>query len=178
MRPMEKLISIYLKSVGGNSVLLLNIPPHKDGYITKYDIKRLEEIGSFIKNSFKDNFTLAAKLNVSSTDRSNSIENVKFEDESYWKAEDWTESCEIEIELEQEKCIKYIMLMEQIKLSQRIEEFELLAKIDSEYKKIYSGTTVGYKKICDLETPITARNLKLRILASRKCPTLKYLGIY
>lgn len=87
VRPMEKLISIYLKSVGGNSVLLLNIPPHKDGYITKYDIKRLEEIGSFIKNSFKDNFTLAAKLNVSSTDRSNSIENVKFEDESYWKAE-------------------------------------------------------------------------------------------
>ena len=50
VRPLEKLIDIYLKSVGGNSVLLLNIPPHRDGYLTQADLNRLHEIGEFIRN--------------------------------------------------------------------------------------------------------------------------------
>lgn len=178
VRPLEQLISIYLKSVGGNAVMLLNIPPHKDGYFTKYDDKRLEEIGDFINNTFKDNYIQEASLSSSSTDTEQVIENVKSNDESYWKSVDGVESCDIKIEFNEQKNVSYIVLMEQIMLSQRIEKFEISAYIDDEFKEIYEGTTVGYKKICQLEKNVTAKKFKIHFIASRKCPTIKFLGMY
>lgn len=178
VKSLETLISIYLKSVGGNAMFLLNIPPHKDGYFTKYDVKRLEEIGEYIKNSFKNNFIKNAKLSSSSTDSNNVIENVKTNNDTFFKARDYEDKVSVDIELDEGKIIKYIILMEQIKLSQRVENFEILASIDGNFKKIFDGKTIGYKKICKLENAIKAKYLKINFISYRKCPTIKFLGIY
>lgn len=178
VRSLEELLNIYFNSVGGNSLLLLNIPPHRDGYTTEYDRRRLKEMGDFIKEAFSHNLIKNAKLSATSSDLDNKIENIVAENDDYWKAEDYCERCQISIELKQDVVIKYIVMQEQIKLSQRIESFEVLAELDGQYHKIYEGTTVGYKKICRITKPIRTQKLLICFSTFRKSPTLKFLGLY
>ncbi len=177
VRSLEELKKIYINSVGGNAVLLLNIPPHRDGYFTKYEVERLNEIGEFIRNIFKQNLIEDAKLIASSTENPYIIENITKDNEDYWKAEDYCQTCNIKINFDEPKKISYLVLQEQIKLSQRIESFEISIEVDGNYKTIYKGTTVGYKKICQFETVCT-KDIIINFTNSRKCPTLKFIGIY
>ena len=55
VKSLEDLISIYEKSVGGNSMFLLNIPPTKEGLIHDNDRKRLEELGRYLKMTYAVN---------------------------------------------------------------------------------------------------------------------------
>ena len=56
----EKLLDIYFHSVGRNSVLLMNIPPDKEGLINEADIKNLKEWTKMRDNIFKNNFAKGA----------------------------------------------------------------------------------------------------------------------
>lgn len=42
-------MNIYYRSVGCNSVLLLNIPPDKRGLMHENDVKRIKELTEYIK---------------------------------------------------------------------------------------------------------------------------------
>ena len=56
VRSLDELMNIYYNSVGGNSSLLLNIPPTKDGLFHENDVKRLGEIGERIECEFSRNY--------------------------------------------------------------------------------------------------------------------------
>ena len=49
VRTLEELIHIYYNSVGGNATFLLNIPPTREGIFHENDVKRLEEMGDYLK---------------------------------------------------------------------------------------------------------------------------------
>ena len=177
VKPLEVLQDIYLKSVGGNSVLLLNIPPHRDGYITESDRKRLLELGDFIRDTFTKSL-MTSKLSATSTDQGSDIKNVLLDDESYWKSEDYVNECMVIADLEGIKEIKYIVLQEQIRLSQRVESFYIEGEFEDGHKEvIYKGTTVGYKKICKLD-PVKVCKLHIVFDEFRVSPTLRFVGVY
>lgn len=54
-RSLHSLATIYPESVGRNSVLLLNIPPDREGLINEKDVKRLGEFRQWIDSNFADN---------------------------------------------------------------------------------------------------------------------------
>lgn len=178
VKSFEELKRIYINAVGGNSVLLLNIPPHKDGYVTRFDEERLEELGTFIRNAFWSNYAEHAVLIATETDAEFEITNVLKEDESYWKAIDYCSTCEITIELEKAERIQYVILQEQIKMSQRVESFEIWADTREQASLlIYRGTTIGYKKICEL-TPLNITALRIVFKEFRMAPVIRYIGLY
>jgi alpha-L-fucosidase len=177
VRSLDELTEIYLNSVGGNGVLLLNIPPHKDGYITTYDVKRLEEIGDFINESFKCNIIVNGIINATFTDSNYNVDNIEVEDGSYWKAMDYCNACTINIEWDTKKTIRYVMLQEQIEESQRVENFSIGAEVDGIFKVIYQGTTIGYKKICNVNN-VKTRKLRIAFNEFRISPIIKYVGIF
>ena len=49
VRSLENLLRIYYGSVGGNSLLLLNVPPDTEGLLHEMDVRRLKELGDEIK---------------------------------------------------------------------------------------------------------------------------------
>ena len=65
VRSFENLKDIYLKSVGGNTTLLLNIPPMKNGRIHETDAANLKKLGDFIHKAFRDNLVQTAKITTS-----------------------------------------------------------------------------------------------------------------
>lgn len=178
VKSLEVLKNIYLKAVGGNSVLLLNIPPHKDGYITTFDEERLLELGDFIRNTFTDNKLHNGKLSADSTDGQYVVDHILTEDERCWKGEDYVESPTITIELIESKEVEYLVLQEQIRLGQRVEGFTVWAELDDGRKVlIYEGTTIGYKKICKIN-PIQTKMIEIVFTSCRISPTIKYIGAY
>lgn len=56
VKSLAHLVDIYFKSVGYNSVLLLNIPPDKRGLIHENDVQRLKELSGYLKKTFGKDF--------------------------------------------------------------------------------------------------------------------------
>jgi alpha-L-fucosidase len=180
VKPLEKLLDIYEKSVGGNANFLLNIPPDTEGRIHKEDCIRLKEMGASLSKMFSRNLLddSAAEIRADSEEQSHSAASLIRDDETFWRPAGETERAQIFIRFSQTKRVGRIVLAEQIRESQRIEAFSVYAGDgNGKETKMYEGTTVGWKKICAFPALQTA-SLRIVIEASRLYPTLRFLGIY
>ena len=59
-------MQIYWGSVGGNSSLLLNIPPDKNGLLAKADVRRLRQFGDELRKEFPENLAKDCIVTASS----------------------------------------------------------------------------------------------------------------
>lgn len=180
VRSLNELMNIYYKSVGGNSTFLLNIPPPKEGLFHENDVKRLAEIGGILKKEFTRNFTDDIAFITASSERqgfeiTKAVEKTN-NDKLYFMPDKYKDGDCIEINIKLNKIVelKKIVLMENIRVGQRIEEYEIY----SNGNIIYQGQTVGYKKIILIQQPVKTDNLIIKITKSRTEPTLNFIGIY
>jgi len=181
VRSFENLKDIYLKSVGGNTTLLLNIPPMKNGKIHEKDIAILKRLGEFINDTFKNNLLKNALITtVPEHDcRGNSPDMMRTDDyNTYFMNKEGDNKLLIEIKFDECKKLNYLVLKEAITFSQRVEKFNVYFNDESGNKiKIFEGTTIGYKRIIDLKGTKTD-NLTIEIEDSRVAPVMSFVGVY
>ena len=181
VRSFENLKDIYLKSVGGNTTLLLNIPPMKNGKIHEKDIAILKRLGEFINDTFKNNLLKNALITtVPEHDcRGNSPDMMRIDDyNTYFMNKEGDNKLLIEIKFDECKKLNYLVLKEAITFSQRVEKFNVYFNDESGNKiKIFEGTTIGYKRIIDLKGTKTD-NLTIEIEDSRVAPVMSFVGVY
>ena len=170
VRPLETLKDIYLRSVGGNAVLLLNIPPDREGLLAPPDVRRLREMGGFVRSLSHD---LLAGASFTASCEEPGHPAAALADGGYWKAPDTQEAASLTVTLEAPVCARYLRLQEEITLSQRIEGFSLEALGEDGWRPVYEGTTVGYQRIVEFPAPVTARQWRLTITACRAGVALK-----
>lgn len=180
VKPTKEILDIWYRSVGGNSVFLLNIPPNRDGLFAERDCKVLREVGKILAESFKTNLAKGATAQASAT-RAPGFEPEKALDanpDTCWMPPDWTKQAELTITLPNPQTFNRIVLQENIRhFGQRIEQFAIEAQIDGNWKQIAQGKTVGYKKICRTE-PTTTNKIKIKILHARVAPTISTISLY
>ena len=181
VRSFENLKDIYLKSVGGNTTLLLNIPPMKNGKIHEKDMAILKRLGEFINDTFKNNLLKNALITtVPEHDcRGNSPDMMRTDDyNTYFMNKEGDNKLLIEIKFDECKKLNYLVLKEAITFSQRVEKFNVYFNDESGNKiKIFGGTTIGYKRIIDLKGTKTD-NLTIEIEDSRVAPVMSFVGVY
>ena len=181
VRSFENLKDIYLKSVGGNTALLLNIPPMKNGKIHEKDMAILKRLGEFINDTFKNNLLKNALITtVPEHDcRGNSPDMMRTDDyNTYFMNKEGDNKLLIEIKFDECKKLNYLVLKEAITFSQRVEKFNVYFNDESGNKiKIFGGTTIGYKRIFDLKGTKTD-NLTIEIEDSRVAPVMSFVGVY
>ena len=66
VKSLASLADIYFKSVGRNSVLLLNIPPDRRGRIAEADVARLQQPRAFLDQLYATDYINSATITVSS----------------------------------------------------------------------------------------------------------------
>lgn len=179
VKPLDKLIDIYFDTVGGNTQLLLNIPPDARGLIAKADIKRLKEFRRVLDDVFDVDYALGATATASNT-RPGGYDAAQITDDdadTFWMAEDGQKTADIEFALAQPATFDTAMLQEHIALGQRIESFEVEAYINGEWKPVSKGTTIGYKRLLRF-APVTASRVRVRITHARAEPTLEAFGLF
>ena len=171
----EKLLDIYFHSVGRNSVLLMNIPPDKDGLINEADMKILKEWKKLRTDIFKNN--LAKDAVVSSANGMNVKAILDGDYSTYWTTKEKDTTAVIELNLKGTKTFNVLSLQENINIGQRIEQFEMDYWNGDAWQKAAEGTTVGYKRLIQFD-PITTEKVRLKILSARLNPTIAELGLY
>ena len=180
VRSFENLKDIYLKSVGGNTTLLLNLPPMKNGRIHETDAANLKQLGEFIENTFKYNLVDEAGItSIPPLDCWEQEPTVLRNDdyETYFMNEAGINKLMIKINWIEKKKLNYLVLKEAIPFSQRVEKFKVCYEENGSMKECYNGTTIGYKKIIDLKG-IQTDFLAIVIEDSRVAPVMSFVGVY
>ena len=189
-----ELFKIYLETVGRNATLILNFPPDQNGELPSADVTVLEQLGTLINNRLtNDKAKTATHITASATRAAGAacnygIDNVTDDDkDTYWATDDGDLSASITLEWEEQQSLYYVMLMEYIKLGQRVKSFTIETSLDGEtWTKRASGstTTIGYKRIVPLGgstssyTAVKAKYLRITIDDARGCPTLHTLSVF
>lgn len=177
VHPLERLVDIYYKSIGRNSVLLLNIPPDRRGLLHEHDVQRLREFRTVIDTTFAQNLALGATVTADSARPGQDAAHVTDGDAStYWQAADGRTAAVLEIDLGSPHTFNRLMLQEMISEGQRITGFTLDGWHDGKWKTIVRGTSVGYKKL-ERFSEVTTTRLRLTLTA-RATPTLRTLGLF
>ena len=173
----QELMDIYYSSVGRNSLLLLNVPPDDRGLIHPADSAALMEFRRMREEAFARDLTEGATVSASAErGRKFRAENVLDGDyDSFWAVPDDILTPSLEISLPAEVRVSRILLQEYIPLGQRVAAFELDAWTDAGWKTVSSGTTIGYKRILLLDSPVQTSRLRLRITRTFACPVLNRL---
>jgi alpha-L-fucosidase len=171
----EKLLDIYFHSVARNSVLLMNIPPNKEGLINDADIKVLKKWKQLRDQIFSENLAEGSKIISENGMRANALLDKNYD--SYWTTKNADTSAIIELQLKETATFNVLMLQENISVGQRIEKFDLEYWDGNSWKKAAEGTTVGYKRLLQFPA-ITTNKVRIKILSSRLNPTLSDLGLF
>lgn len=154
-RTADNVFDIYERSVGGNAILLLNLPPDNQGRFPEKDLKTLEETGRRIRETYGIDLLEGAKCPKALLD--NDID-------TYIKVKDGEDFV---VTLPEKRWINRIVLQEAIAtVGERAERFAVDARIDGEWKEIATSTNIGHKRILrvnDMETDA----LRFRLLQSR-----------
>lgn len=178
VRSLDDLINVYNNSVGGNATFLLNIPPTRDGLFHENDVKRLEELGEYLKKGFGNNLLDTAELTADSCASEHEISTARSDNyDTYYTPEKGKTTACVTAKWKRSVNIGNIVIKENILCSQRIESFAIDVFTGKKFKEIYKGTVVGYKKIVPLGG-VRTDCLRLRITDSRTEPTVAFLGIY
>ncbi|WP_258102320.1 alpha-L-fucosidase [Marinoscillum pacificum] len=177
----EKLLDIYLTSVGRGSTLLLNIPPDRRGLIHENDVAILKEWRALLDQKFSNDLAKNAVITSNSfrgnDDRFTPENLIDGDVNTYWATDDQVTSGEIILEFDSEKTIKYVQLQEYILLGQRVKAFSVEAKVGGDWEEVAAGTTIGYKRIVTVDSVETSA-LRVRILDSKASPVLNNLSVY
>ena len=125
LKSLKKLMKIYYCSAGNNSLFLLNIPPNKKGLLAKADVRRLREMGKWIKKEEELTITDAVRA-----DSENGFEiSLSFP----------------------KQAVDRVLLSEDTTKSQRVEAFSVFA----DGQKIFSGTIIGFSRTAIFDAVVT-----------------------
>jgi alpha-L-fucosidase len=175
----EKLFEIYLTSVGRGSTLLLNVPPDRRGLIHENDVQALKEWRAMIDREFKTNLAAGAEVKASAERGSQfSASNVTDSNkETYWAIADDVTIGSLEINFDEEKEVKYVVIQEYIPLGQRVKEFTIEAWEENVWQQVAKGTTIGNKRILKVD-PVQTERIRISITDSKACPVISNVEIF
>jgi alpha-L-fucosidase len=179
VKTVEEVTDTWYRSVGGNTVFLLNLTPDRRGLIPDRDAETLRSVGKIISNSFKENLAKEAKASSPNEDSDSKASNVlDGNQETFWKPMDGSESADLVLTLDGKKEFNRLVVQECIKTQgQRIEQFAFDIWNSGSWEEVTTGTVVGYKNIRRFPM-VKTEKVRLRVLASRVAPTISAFELY
>jgi len=174
----RELVDLYYSSVGRNAVLLLNVPPDRNGLFNVRDVDSLKKFRSILDETFSTNLALHGRASASNSLPKHSPDNVIDNDEStYWAARTGERRASIDIALDGRKEFDRIVIQEPIQFGQRIASFEIQVVQGDSWQTVARGTTIGYKRI--LKVPaVRADSVRLLITSSINSPAISNIGLF
>ena len=154
VKSLNHLTDIYFKSVGYNSVLLLNIPPDLRGLINENDVQRLKEFSSYLKKTFARNYVLKGN--------------------EAWHG---TSGTVRQYDIQKGALVNAFMIQEDISKGQRIESFLVEAYKDGSWIHMAEGTTVGYKRLVRFSDTRPER-IRVTIRSARGVANVAAVGLF
>ena len=176
-KSLDRLLEIYYKSVGRNCVLLLNVPPNRDGRLDDADVKRLHEFRAALDAIFITDLARGAHASadvVRGDDPSYSASRVLDGDLTTY----WAGGGALTLDLPTETEFNVIRIQEPIALGQRVAAYRVEVWEDGGWRAVSRGTTIGHKKLDRFDQPVSAQRVRLVIEKTRAEPLIAEFGLH
>ncbi len=154
VRSLANLVNIYYRSVGCNSVLLLNIPPDRRGLIHEIDVQRIKELSDYIAKTFADNQVVDGA--------------------GWWEAQIGDTK---EYNVKSGAMVNTFLIQEDITQGQRVEDFLVEVYSNGTWQYAAEGTTIGYKRLLRF-SDCQPEKVRVTIRGSRGVANIKNVGLY
>jgi alpha-L-fucosidase len=160
----EKLLDIWLGSVGRGSALLLNVPPDDRGLISDVDVKALMGFKKLREGLFDRR--IEGRLYGSA--------GAKEADSTFWFPNGVSR---LSLALSGFEEMDTVVLGEPIKYGQRVRSWRVLVEGQDGWLEVARGTTIGRRRVVRLGV-VRARRVTVEILESGAEPGLDRLEVY
>jgi alpha-L-fucosidase len=142
---------------------------------------RLPEFQPDVDKEFGPDLALHRPINTSnvrgSTRQFGGERAVDGDDKTYWATSDDARRMTLEIDTEGPLDINALVLGEAIGLEGRVQEYKVEGQVDSDWKLLSQGSTIGERKV-DRFPKVTVWKVRLTVLKSNDYPAIRKLGLY
>ena len=153
VKPLTTLLDYWFTAVGGNAVLLLNVPADRRGRIADADASVLADVGRYLGATFGADLSADAERDLGD-DRG-------------------------ELRFAQPVTFDVIDLREDVETrGQRVEEFEVDVLEGDVWRELARGTTLGVRRLIRLDGGCRTTGLRYRITKSRGTPRVASLSLH
>ena len=181
VKPLAHLLDLYFKSVGRNSVLLVNVPPNRDGLFADPDVRRLEEFGNAVRAMFARDLAQGQRVKCL-TQRSGRAYSpqraVDGKADTFWAAPDGATNGVLTVSFETPQPINLVLLREPFWLGERAQSYRLEAEVQpGQWQPLAAGSVIGAENLVNFPE-VTARAVRLSIDSSRASPAISQFSVY
>lgn len=190
----ERLFQMYLETVGRNATWILNCPPDRSGSLPTATVNGLKKLGTLLNDRFANDLAKTAKFEASTTRTAGAGRNFNIANvidgsrDTYWATNDGENQGTITLTWDTPQTIRYVELMEHVKLGQRVKKFTIETSADGNSwskRATSSCTTIGYKRIIPLNgstsnygNGYSCKAVRITITDAKSCPTLEKIAVY
>lgn len=178
----EYLADLYMKSVGRNSSLLLNVPPNAAGVFHENDVNSLIGFRKIIDDIFRSNLLRGGVATASNSRMEDSLFRpamaIDGNRNTFWVTERGVVSADLTVDLGTSKRINYFRIEEAIRYGQRVKGFEIEGFVNGSWIFLADGTTIGRSRILKLDSSAEVTKVRLKIKDARGAPAIRLFGAY
>jgi alpha-L-fucosidase len=179
VKSLQALADIYFKSVGRNSVLLLNIPPDTKGRIAAPDVERLNEFGKWIEQLNLNDFAKGAPVTTSSRLEPSGAQKQVLDGklDTFWNPAPGQLTGWIEFDLGKPQTFNVARIQEDISQGERVQAYHVEVKNGDQWQTVTSGQVIGHKQLRRFPT-VTAQKVRLVIDKASGPPAIAEFGLH
>ena len=179
VKSLATLADIYFKSVGRNSVLLLNIPPDRRGRIAEPDAARLKELRVFLDELYATDYAKSAAIKASSH-REASTSETQLADgnlDTCWSPAEGQTIGSVEFDLGQPQTFNVARIQENIALGERVQAYHVEVFDGGKWRTLTTGRVIGHKQLRRFPA-VTAQRVRLVIDQASASPAISEFGLH
>ncbi|MEG8038609.1 alpha-L-fucosidase [Sphingomonas sp. LR60] len=178
-RSPANLMKIYFETVGRSAGLLLNLAPDTRGLVTDEDVGNLTAFGAALRRMYATNLASGARPVASSARPGHAAANVLDGDpNSFWASHDGATAPTLTLDLGSARTFDVVRLAEHLPFGLRVDRFAIDVQRAGAWVEVASKEGIGSQRVIRLDTPVTTRGVRLRIVATRAAPAITEFGLY
>jgi alpha-L-fucosidase len=173
LKSVTELLDTYHHTVGRGGQLMIGLAPDNRGLLADADVRRLKEFGEAVAAIYAPEKNLATRAANATAFRAA----VDSDPETTWSPAEGSHSAIIDLVFARPIRFDRALTMEWLVDGQKVQKYEIQVMDGANWKTVYSGTTIGHKKI-DLFAPVSAQHVRLNILSSSATPQIREFQLF
>jgi alpha-L-fucosidase len=173
LKSVSELLDTYNRTVGRGAQLMIGLAPDNRGLLPDTDVNRLKEFGQAVAMIYAPEKNLAARAsNASAFEVA-----LDSDPDTMWSPPEGSHSATIDLLFAHPIRFDRALTMEWLVDGQKIQKYAIQIMDGTRWKTVYSGTTIGHKKI-DIFPRVSTQHVRLNILSSSATPRIREFQLF
>ena len=173
LKSVSELMATYNQTVGRGAQLMIGLAPDRRGLLPDADVRRLKEFGEAVGSIYAPEKNLAAHASNASIYQAA----LDSDPDTTWSAPEGSHSAMIDLVFAHPISFDRALTMEWLVDGQEVQKYAIQVMDGSKWTTVYSGTTIGHKKI-DLFPRIVTQHVRLNILSASGTPRIREFQLF